>query len=80
VNPPDTVVVGDTVLITVEALNRSGDVIPDAQNLLISLDPDTIAVTASGLSVVGLLPGGGRIVAGTGNLRSAPFRIGVRAP
>jgi hypothetical protein len=37
-------------------------------------------VTASGLSVVGLLPGGGRIVAGTGNLRSAPFRIGVRAP
>lgn len=72
--------VGDTVPVTVEALNRSGDVIPDAAILLISLNPDTIGVDSALVAVVGIAPGPGDVVAGSGNLRSAPFRIIVRAP
>jgi hypothetical protein len=81
VYPPDTIVVGDTVRITVEALNRSGDVIPDAAVFLIALTPDTVAIGPDSVSVIGVAaPGGGSVLAGVGNLRSVPFRIIVRTP
>lgn len=78
--PPDSLAVGDTATITVEALNRSGDVIPDAVIFLISLTPDTIGVAGTGVAVVGLAPGPGDVLAQTGSLRSAPFRIRVFQP
>jgi len=78
--PPDSLAVGDTVPIAVEALNRSGDVIPGAPLLLISLTPDTIGIDSAALAVIGLMPGPGDVVAGTGNLRTAPFRIVVHTP
>ncbi len=79
--PPDTIVLGDTVPVTVEALNRDGSVIPGAPVFLLSSHPDTIAVGPDSLTVIGLAaPGGANITAGIQNLRSAPFRIVVRAP
>jgi hypothetical protein len=78
--PPESLAVGDTAAITAEALNRSGEVIPGAPMFLVSLDPDTIGVSAAGLAVVGLQPGPGEVLVGTGNLRSAPFRIIVYQP
>jgi hypothetical protein len=79
--PPDTIAVGDTVPITVQALNRSGDTIPGADVFLLTLTPDTIAIGPDSVSVIGVIGGGGaNLQAGVGNLRSTPFRIIVRAP
>lgn len=78
--PPESLAVGDSTPITVQVLNRSGDVIPDAEAFLLSLNPDTVGIAAATLAVVGLVPGPGDVVAGTGNLRSAPFRIIVYQP
>ncbi len=78
VDPPDSIVVGDTVPVGVRALNRSGDSIPGAALSLISLDPDSIAVPPGQLAVVGLVQGGGRIVAKAGDLPSDPLRILIR--
>lgn len=71
---------GDSVPLTVEVLNRAGDVIPGAAAFLVSLTPDTIRVDATGLGVVGVMAGPGDVLAGVQNLRSLPFRIVVRAP
>jgi hypothetical protein len=80
ISPPDSVAVGDTLPVTVEALNRSGDVIPGAAVYLVSLTPDTLGVDSAGLRVFGLMPGPGEAQAGVQNLRSAPFRIVVHTP
>ncbi len=76
-DPPDSIAVGDTVPVGVRALNRSGDSIPGVALSLISLDPDSIAVPPGRLAVVGLVLGGGRIVATAGDLPSDPLRIRV---
>ncbi len=78
VNPPDSVLVGDTVSIQVRALNRSGDSIPGALLELFSNDPDTLAVPPGQLAVVGLVIGTGEIVAKAGDLPSDPLPIKVR--
>ena len=77
-SPPDTILLGDTVAIEVHALNRSGGSIPGAPLELFSDDPDTIAVVSGALAVVGLVPGRGDLIAKSGDLPSAPFRIVVK--
>ncbi len=83
-NPPDTILVGDTVPVTIEALNRSGDLIPDAPVYLVSLR-DTVVAIADSVNVVGLPIGAltadtASVVARVGNLATFPFRIVVRVP
>ena len=76
--PPDTIAVGDSVPLTIEALNRSGTVIPGAAVFLLSLTPDTLGIGLDSVSVIGVAPGPGIAQAGIGNLRSTPFPIVVR--
>ncbi len=78
--PPDSIAVGDTIPLTVEALNRSGDVIPGAPVILATLTPDTLGIDSARLAVIGLMPGPGDALAGVGSLRTAPFRIVVYTP
>ena len=78
VAPPDSMLVGDTVHIDVHVLNRSGDSIPGAPIVLLSLNPDTIGVDSARQAVVGLAAGPGQVIAKTGSLPSQPFRIVVK--
>jgi len=85
VAPPDTLRLGDTVVVRVRVLNRSGDSIPGAPVAIISLTPDTIGVDSARQAVfVVAAPasgsGSGRIAARSGDLLSDPFRIIVPAP
>ena len=78
VNPPDSIHVGDTVVLQVRALNRDGDSIPGAVILLHSRTPDTLAVDSARGAVVGLLVGSGRVVAVSNGLPSDPLTIPVK--
>ena len=78
VAPPDSIAVGDTVPITVRVLNRSGDSIPNAPVVLISLDTLFISIDSARLAVIGDSAGLGRVIAKTGSLPSDPFRIIVK--
>lgn len=80
VNPPDTILVNDTVVIQVRVLNRSGDSIPGAPVALHSLSPDTLGVDSVRMAIVGRLPGKANFVAvaTSANLPSAPFPVVVK--
>ena len=80
VAPPDTITVNETTVVNVRVLNRSGDSIPGAAWVLLSLSPDTIGIDSARHAVIGLMAGAGRILARTGDLPSAPFRIVVKQP
>lgn len=77
-DPPDSVHVGETLLVQVRALNRSGDSIPGAAIVLVSLTPDTLAVPAGQHAVTGVAVGPGRIVAEVGTLQSGDLSILVK--
>lgn len=77
VAPPDSLGIGDTIVIHARALNRSGDTIAGAPLKLISLDPDTMGVDTARFAVVGLIPGSGRAIVTSGALRSNPFLIPI---
>lgn len=78
VNPPDSMRVDDTLDIQVRVLNRSGDSIPGAPVELISLQPDTISIHPGRIAIVGEALGPGDIIARSGDLPSAPFRVLVK--
>lgn len=86
VQPPESVLVGDTVALTIRALDRSGDSLPNAAIVLTSLSPDTLGVDSARLAVIGLFADSvtkhtvGLVIASTGNLRSQPLAITVVAP
>jgi len=89
VDPPDTILIGDTVPVTIEALNRSGNVIPGAPVFLKFVDTLSARIIgiADSVYVVGLpfdttvaKDSSGQVAAGVSNLTSFPFRIVVRAP
>jgi hypothetical protein len=75
--PKDTIAVGDTLLIHVKVLNRSGDSIPSAVVTLVSLN-DTLDVDNSRVAVIGKLTGHGRAIAVSGSLPSEPFAVVVK--
>jgi hypothetical protein len=75
---PDSVLVGDTVVIRVRVLNREGDSIIGAPVELVSLTPDTLGVDNAKTAVIGRMPGPGRAIARSGDLPSAPFAIPVK--
>lgn len=77
VAPPDSILVGDTIVIQVRVLNRSGDSIPGAVVTLISLTPDTLGVDNARLAVIGKAVGPGRAIAESG-IRSEPFPVLVK--
>jgi hypothetical protein len=77
VAPPDSIHVGDTVVIHVRALNRGGDSIAAAITL-VSLTPDTLGVDNTKLAIIGKAPGTGRAIAVTGSLPSEPFAVPVK--
>jgi hypothetical protein len=78
VHPPDSVLVGDTVVIHARVLNRSGDSIPGAPMALISLTPDTLGVDAARFAVVGKAKGPGQAIVKSADLPSSPFLIPVK--
>lgn len=87
VAPPDTIHVDSVKVVNVRVLNRSGDSIPGATWVLLTLSPDTIGIDSARHAVIGLRwadttshIGSGRILARTGDLPSAPFRIVVIQP
>jgi hypothetical protein len=75
---PDTIAAGDTLVIHVRVLNRSGDSIPNAAVTLVSLTPDTLGVDNSRTAIVGIIPGHGRAIAVSGSLPSEPFAVVVK--
>lgn len=79
VAPPESIAVGETTAVNVRVLNRSGDSIPGAAWVLVSLDT-TIGVDTARRAAIGLVAGTGRIQARTDNLPSEPFRIVVTQP
>lgn len=76
VQPPDSMHVGDTVVIHVRVLNRSGDSIPGAPVSLFSVD-SLLAVDTARFAVVARFPGTGRVVARSGSLPSDPLPIAI---
>ena len=76
--PPDSVHVGDTVVIHLRALNRAGDSIVGATIALISLTPDTLGIDSARGAVVGKAVGPGRAIARSGDLVSTPFAVLVK--
>lgn len=87
VAPPDTIAVDETTVVNVRVLNRSGDSIPGAAWVLLTLAPDTIGIDTARHAVIGLRwadttrhSGSGRILARSGDLPSSPFRIIVTQP
>ncbi|MFI5207056.1 MAG: hypothetical protein ACHQX4_03470 [Gemmatimonadales bacterium] len=75
VQPPDSMHVGDTVVLHVRVLNRAGDSIPGAPIVLFSQDPDTMSVDSALFAVVANIVGTGRVVARSGTLPSDPLPI-----
>ena len=79
VNPPTSVNVNDTVTLHAVAVNRAGDSIPGSPLVLVSLDPDTMAVLdTTALKVTGVKAGTGRLVVKAGDLPSAPLLITIK--
>jgi hypothetical protein len=78
VQPPDSMHVGDTVVLRARVLNRAGDSIPGAPIVLFSLDPDTMAVDSARFAVVAKVVGIGRVVARSGSLPSDPLPIPIK--
>lgn len=74
---PDSIHVGDTVVLHIRALNRSGDSIA-APIELVSLTPDFLDVDNSRQAIVGKAVGAGRAIARTVDLPSEPFTIPVK--
>ena len=75
---PDSIHVGDTVVLHIRVLNRSGDSIANAPVELVSLTPDTLGVDNSRQAVVGKAIGPGRAIARSGDLPSEPFTVPVK--
>ncbi len=75
--PPESLAVGQSIVIHARALNRSGDTIAGAPLKLVSLDPDTMGVDTASFSVVGILAGTGRAIVTSGGLQSNPFLIPI---
>ena len=65
-------------MVQVRALNRDGDSIPGAVIVLVSLNPDTVAIDSARMAVVGKAIGPAKVFARTGNLPSDPFTILVK--
>lgn len=84
VQPPDSILVGQTLTLHIRALDRSGDSTA-ATIYLVALNPDTLATDSVALSITGVATNAtknahGRVVARAGNLRSEPLSIKVTAP
>ena len=73
VQPPDSMKVGDTVVLHVRVLNRAGDSIA-APVVLFSQD-SLLAVDSALSAVIGQFAGTGHVVARTGPLPSDPLPI-----
>lgn len=80
IDPPDSILVGETLTVQVRALNRSGDSIPGVIPKLLSENPDTLAVTDDSTAIIGRIAGPGRMRAVIGDLQTAIFPIPVRTP
>jgi hypothetical protein len=78
VQVPDSMHVGDTLVLHVRVLNRSGDSIPGAPVALIALNPDTMDVDSARFAVVAKIVGIGRVVAKSGSLPSDPLPIPIK--
>ena len=78
--PPGNVEEFDTLRLGVRVLDRAGDSVPGALVRLLAFDT-TIVVDSAAFSVVGRVPGTGRVIALWNNLQSALFVVTVlRAP
>ena len=77
VQPPDSMHVGDTVVMHVRVLNRAGDSIPGAPIVLFSQD-SLLAVDSARFAVIAEFAGLGHVVARTGSLPSDPLAIPIR--
>jgi hypothetical protein len=77
VQPPDSMHVGDTVVLHVRVLNRAGDSIPGAPVSLFSLDT-LMAVDSARFAVIAKYVGTGHIVARSGSLPSDPLPIPIK--
>ncbi len=75
--PPDSLAIGQSIVIHARALNRAGDTIAAAPLQLVSLNPDTMGVDTATFSVIGKLAGTGRAIVTSGGLRSNPFLIPI---
>lgn len=69
--------VGDTVVMQVRVLNRSGDSIPGAPVVIFSQD-SLLAVDSARLAVIAKYAGTGHVVARSGSLPSAPLPIPIK--
>lgn len=78
VQPPDSMHVGDTVVLRVRVLNRAGDSIPGAPIVLFSENPDTMGVDSARFAVIAKIVGTGRVVARSGTLPSDPLPIPIK--
>lgn len=77
VQPPDSMHVGDTLVLHVRVLNRAGDSIPGAPVSLFSLDT-LVAVDSARFAVVAKRVGIGHVVARNGSLPSDPLPIPIK--
>ncbi len=77
VHPPDSMHVGDTVVLHVRVLNRAGDSIPGAPASLFSQDT-LMAVDSARFAVVAKVIGIGHVVAKSGSLPSEPLPIPIK--
>jgi len=77
VQPPNSMHVGDTVVLRVRVLNRSGDSIPGAPVSLFSVD-SLLTVDAARMAVVAHYTGTGKVVAKSGSLPSDPLPIPIK--
>jgi hypothetical protein len=78
VQPPDSMHVGDTLVLRVRVLNRAGDSIPGAPVALVALNPDTMDVDTARFAVIAKIVGTGRVVAKSGSLPSDPLPIPIK--
>jgi hypothetical protein len=69
--------VGDTLVLRVRVLNRSGDSIPGAPVALVSLD-SLMAVDSARFAVIAKFAGTGHVVAKSGSLPSDPLPITIQ--
>jgi hypothetical protein len=77
VQPPDSMHVGDTVVLLVRVLNRAGDSIPGAPVSLFSVD-SLMTVDSARFAVVAKFVGTGHVVAKSGSLPSDPLPIPIK--
>ena len=74
---PDTIHVNDTIPIHVRVFNRSGDSIVGAPVFLTVTNDTLMGIDTARTAVIGKKPGTDSLVARSGSLPSAPFRIRI---